>query len=126
MTTDITILLFTAASIGFLHTLTGPDHYLPFIVMAKARNWNTGKTLGITFLCGVGHVGSSILIGIIGIILGLGVSRLRLLSHTGAIWRHGLSLFSDLSIFFGDCGKHPENHSLTLMFTCTVTVQCMP
>ena len=76
MNTDITILLFTAASIGFLHTLTGPDHYLPFIVMGKARNWNMSKTLWITFLCGLGHVGSSIAIGAIGIALGLGVKKL--------------------------------------------------
>jgi nickel/cobalt transporter (NicO) family protein len=77
MSTDITILLFTAASIGFLHTLTGPDHYLPFIVMSKARNWNMSKTLWITFLCGLGHVGSSIVIGAIGIAFGLGVKKLE-------------------------------------------------
>lgn len=76
MSTDITILLFTAASIGFLDTLTGPDHYLPFIVMGKARNWNMSKTLWITFLCGLGHVGSSIVIGTIGIAFGLGVKKM--------------------------------------------------
>jgi nickel/cobalt transporter (NicO) family protein len=79
MTTDITILLFTAASIGFLHTLTGPDHYLPFIVMGKARQWTMSKTLWITFLCGLGHVGSSIVIGAIGIALGIGVKKLEVI-----------------------------------------------
>jgi len=73
---DINILLITAVSIGFVHTLTGPDHYLPFIVMSKARQWTHLKTLWITFLCGLGHVGSSILIGSIGIALGIGVNRL--------------------------------------------------
>jgi nickel/cobalt exporter len=77
MAADIDILLVTAASIGFIHTLTGPDHYLPFIVMSKARKWTNIKTLWITFLCGIGHVGSSVVIGIIGIALGLGVSRLN-------------------------------------------------
>jgi nickel/cobalt transporter (NicO) family protein len=77
MPADIDILLVTAASIGFIHTLTGPDHYLPFIVMSKARKWTNIKTLWITFLCGIGHVGSSVVIGIIGIALGLGVSRLN-------------------------------------------------
>lgn len=76
MNTNITILLITAASIGFMHTLTGPDHYLPFIVMGKARNWSISKTLWVTFLCGIGHVGSSIVIGSIGIALGLGVKKL--------------------------------------------------
>jgi len=77
MTSDITILIITAASIGFIHTLTGPDHYLPFIVMSKARNWNMAKTLWITFLCGIGHVGSSIMIGSIGIAFGLGVKKIE-------------------------------------------------
>jgi len=31
---EITVLLATAASLGFIHTLIGPDHYLPFIVMS--------------------------------------------------------------------------------------------
>jgi len=77
MSPDLGILLATAASIGFIHTLTGPDHYLPFIVMGKARQWTTIKTLWITFLCGLGHVGSSIAIGAIGIALGIGVARLE-------------------------------------------------
>ena len=36
---ELSALCVTAASIGFLHTLFGPDHYLPFIVMAKAKGW---------------------------------------------------------------------------------------
>jgi nickel/cobalt exporter len=70
------ILLITAASIGFFHTLFGPDHYLPFIVMARARKWSVVKTTLITFFCGVGHVGSSILLGFIGIAFGIGINKL--------------------------------------------------
>ncbi len=79
MTTDLSVLLITAASIGFLHTLTGPDHYLPFIVMSKARNWGMFKTILLTFFCGLGHVGSSIAIGAIGIAMGIGVQKLQIL-----------------------------------------------
>ena len=68
----------TAAGIGFLHTLTGPDHYVPFVVLAKARGWSYLKTVWITVLCGLGHVGSSIILGFIGIALGLGVARLEI------------------------------------------------
>ena len=67
MSNDITVLMFVAASIGFFHTLFGPDHYLPFIVMARANRWSTIKTIWITLLCGVGHVVSSVVLGIIGI-----------------------------------------------------------
>lgn len=77
MSADLNVLLTLAASIGFVHTLSGPDHYLPFIVMAKAREWKLPKTLLITFLCGVGHVGSSIVIGTIGIAFGIGVQKLQ-------------------------------------------------
>jgi nickel/cobalt transporter (NicO) family protein len=64
------LLLITAASIGFFHTLFGPDHYIPFIMMSKARKWSPFKTAWITFLCGLGHVFSSVLLGFIGIALG--------------------------------------------------------
>ncbi|MBW1816500.1 MAG: hypothetical protein JRF65_09045 [Deltaproteobacteria bacterium] len=77
MTEEIKILLITAASVGFFHTLLGPDHYLPFIVMSKARKWSVGKTIWLTILCGIGHVGSSVVIGSIGIGVGIGVSKLE-------------------------------------------------
>lgn len=79
MTREVILLATTASTIGFLHTLTGPDHYLPFIVMAKARKWSIIKTTWITTLCGLGHVGSSILIGAIGIVFGIGVKELELI-----------------------------------------------
>ena len=70
MISDFQILLYTAASLGFVHTIFGPDHYLPFIMIGKARNWSLQRTLWLTFLCGVGHVLSSVVIGLIGIALG--------------------------------------------------------
>jgi nickel/cobalt exporter len=76
---ELTILVITAASIGFFHTLFGPDHYLPFIVMGRARNWSLAKTAYITALCGVGHIGGSVLLGMIGIAAGIGVTRLEAL-----------------------------------------------
>ncbi len=75
---ESTILLAgTAVTIGFIHTLIGPDHYLPFIVMGEARAWSIKKTMFITFLCGVGHVLSSIVVGFIGIAAGLSISKLE-------------------------------------------------
>ena len=73
---EIQLLAITAASIGFFHTLFGPDHYLPFIVMAKARKWSIVKTTWVTIACGIGHVGSSVLLGLIGIAFGIGINRL--------------------------------------------------
>ena len=76
MENSITILAVTAVSLGFFHTLMGPDHYLPFIVLSQARKWNTKKTMFITFLCGLGHVLSSVVLGLIGIGIGISVNKL--------------------------------------------------
>lgn len=78
MSEEILLLSGTAAMIGFIHTLLGPDHYLPFIFMAKARKWSMVKTSWITIACGLGHVGSSIILGFIGIAFGVALSKLEL------------------------------------------------
>lgn len=74
---ELYILIATAAFLGFFHTLTGPDHYLPFIVLSKARKWSQTRTMWITFVSGVGHIVGSVVLGIIGIALGLSLSRLE-------------------------------------------------
>ena len=76
MNDSIALLSITAISIGFIHTLLGPDHYLPFIVLSQAKKWSLKKTMLITFLCGIGHVLSSVVLGLIGIAVGISVSRL--------------------------------------------------
>jgi nickel/cobalt exporter len=92
---EILILIGTATSIGFIHTVLGPDHYLPFIVMSRARRWPLAKTLLISFFCGLGHVLSSVGLGFIGLALGIAVSRLEGVEST----RGGLAAW--LLIIFG-------------------------
>ena len=55
MSSETVILMGTAVTIGFVHTVFGPDHYPPFIVMSKARKWSYVKTCVITFICGLGY-----------------------------------------------------------------------
>ncbi len=64
MNSEITlsVLLLTAVVTGVLHTITGPDHYLPFIAIAKSRHYGWFKTLLWTLVCGIGHVGSALLL----------------------------------------------------------------
>ena len=76
MSQEMIVLISTAAFLGFFHTLLGPDHYLPFIVMGKARQWSMARTTWITVLCGMGHVASSVLLGFIGIAMGIAVNKL--------------------------------------------------
>jgi sulfite exporter TauE/SafE len=77
MSNEFIILAGTAATIGFVHTIFGPDHYLPFIVLSKARQWSSIKTAVITLLCGIGHVLSSVVLGFIGVALGIAVFKLE-------------------------------------------------
>ncbi len=74
---EILVLAGTAAAIGFVHTVLGPDHYLPFILISRARKWPLSKTLIISFFCGLGHVLSSVVLGFLGIALGIALSRLK-------------------------------------------------
>jgi hypothetical protein len=64
MLPEMELLLLTAITISVLHTVSGPDHYLPFIALSKARGWTAGKTIWWTLLCGCGHVWSSVLLGL--------------------------------------------------------------
>lgn len=77
MSSELSFLLITAASLGLFHTLLGPDHYLPFISMAWARKWSLRKTTLITLLCGIGHIASSVVLGLVGVALGIAVNKLE-------------------------------------------------
>jgi nickel/cobalt transporter (NicO) family protein len=82
MSIEIWSLAGVAVTVGCLHTLLGPDHYLPFVAMSRVGGWSMRKTLIVTWLCGLGHVASSILLGLIGIGLGLAVHRLEGIEET--------------------------------------------
>jgi sulfite exporter TauE/SafE len=77
MDTELQVLLLTAVTISCLHTLTGPDHYVPFIALSRVRGWTAGKTVVWTLLCGIAHVGSSVLLGLLGIGLGWSLSKIN-------------------------------------------------
>ncbi|MHC4072412.1 MAG: urease accessory protein UreH domain-containing protein [Planctomycetota bacterium] len=78
MTAELSALVITAASIAFFHTILGPDHYLPFIMMSWSRKWSWLKTTLITFLCGLGHIVGSVVLGLIGVSLGIAVKKLEI------------------------------------------------
>lgn len=67
MSPEILMLCGTAATIAFVHTLLGPDHYLPFVALAKSRQWSVARAMRTTLLCGSGHIVGSVVLGFIGI-----------------------------------------------------------
>lgn len=76
-TQSLTYLLVLALTTGVVHTAIGPDHYVPFIAMARVGRWSPARLLGITLACGVGHVAGSVVLGILGVALGLAVGGLE-------------------------------------------------
>jgi hypothetical protein len=62
-------ILWTAGGVALLHTVLGPDHYLPFVALGRARRWSTARTLWTTAACGLGHIGVTLLLGF-GVALG--------------------------------------------------------
>jgi len=77
MQAELSILIITAISIAFLHTATGPDHYVPFIALAKLRGWSPARTVLWTLVCGCGHVWSSVLLGLGGAAIGWSLSKIK-------------------------------------------------
>ena len=78
---ELQILITAAITIACLHTMMGPDHYLPFIAIAKARGWRFGKTLMWVIICGCGHVWSSVLLGLGGAALGWSITKVKWLEN---------------------------------------------
>ena len=99
---EMYVLLMSAATLGVIHTLLGPDHYLPFIVLSKARNWTRTRTMWITFISGVGHVSGSVILGLIGIAMGISLHKLEALeANRGSVVGWMLIAFGILYSAYG-------------------------
>lgn len=70
MTLNTCALATTAFAVGFIHTLTGPDHYLPIVALAKTRGWSRSRATVAATLYGAVHVGSAAIIGLAGLAAG--------------------------------------------------------
>ena len=96
------LLLLTAFGVAFLHTVLGPDHYLPFVGMARAFHWSRLRLLTITLVCGLGHVLSSVVLGVLGIVFGWGLSHLTIVeSARGRVAAYALVAFGLIYFAWG-------------------------
>jgi len=53
----------TGFTVAFLHAAI-PTHWLPFVLVARARGWNRPKTLAVAAFAGLGHVALTSLLGL--------------------------------------------------------------
>ncbi len=95
MDASIQVISVTAAVVALGHTVLGVDHYLPFVALARARGWTYPRMVTVVVACGLGHVASSILLGVVGLALG------RALESMQAIESARGDLASFLMIAFG-------------------------
>lgn len=77
MMSDTLFIAGSAASIGFVHTILGPDHYLPLVAMAKTNGWSAPKTASYVTVCGIIHLLGTLLVGGLAIVLGLAFLNLE-------------------------------------------------
>jgi hypothetical protein len=95
----------TAFAVAFLHAAL-PTHWLPFVLVGRAQKWSTERTLGVTLLAGIGHVGLTIALGLALVLAGMALQpSLGGLFH----WIVG-GLMIAVGLFYIARGRH--NHAL--------------
>ncbi len=87
-------LLLAVAGVTLSHTLLSPDHYVPFVAMARARGWSGRRAAWVTGLCGAGHVAFSLLLAVTAVWLGAAATGLERFDRIrGAVAAWGLVAF---------------------------------
>jgi ABC-type nickel/cobalt efflux system permease component RcnA len=61
---DPLLLLAGVAAVGVLHTAV-PDHWAPIVAIARQRGWSRAETVRAALVAGGGHVGSTLVLGIV-------------------------------------------------------------
>ena len=60
----MTHLLVSAFLLSIVHAAI-PNHWLPIVAIAKGEKWSRGLTLRVTFIAGIAHITSTIIIGLL-------------------------------------------------------------
>lgn len=67
---NMVVLSFSAAFVGLVHSLA-PGHWLPVVLMAKARRWSLKTALLGAMVTASGHIFLSVLLGLLSIWIGV-------------------------------------------------------
>ena len=80
------LLIATAVSTAAFHTLI-PDHWLPFVLMGRARGWSGRTTALVSGASAVIHTGTSALLALLALWIGMGVAEAlgERLEHASAV-----------------------------------------
>ena len=67
------LLIGAVAAVGVLHTIV-PDHWVPITLIARQRGWSKRETARAAFFAGVGHVTTTLILGLIVWLAGVAVA----------------------------------------------------
>ncbi len=112
--TALATIALTGFAVAFLHAAI-PTHWLPFVLVAKARQWSNAKTLGMVAAAGLGHVALTSVLGLA--IAWFGFQLDESLGHAFPMLTGGL-LFA-IALYYGwrqwtgrgVCHHHPPGSS---------------
>lgn len=123
MSDSLSALLIATVSIAFIHALA-PDHWLPFVMIGKAQQWSRARLSVIAGFSGFAHVGSSVALGVIGILLGWASVELQGVEATRS--EIGVLLLVGFGIAYTVWGlrraRHHHHHKLDLSDKKNVTL----
>jgi hypothetical protein len=68
------LLVAAVAAVGVLHTVV-PDHWVPITLLARQRGWSRGETARAAFQADIGHVGTTLVLGLMVWIAGVAVAE---------------------------------------------------
>ena len=74
LNSDIISIVVGSLVLSILHALI-PNHWLPVLAISRKENWTLGQTTSVTFISGVSHALSTVIIGMIIGLLGVKLSR---------------------------------------------------
>lgn len=66
LNSELIVILTGTVILATTHTIS-PDHWLPFVMIGRANNWSITRILVLATLAGIGHVGTSVVIGMMGV-----------------------------------------------------------
>jgi hypothetical protein len=66
----LSLLLLTSVATAVFHTLI-PDHWLPFVLIGRARGWSLGTTAAVSGISALLHTGLSIALAVAALAIGL-------------------------------------------------------
>ncbi|MSR75902.1 MAG: hypothetical protein EXS14_10590 [Planctomycetes bacterium] len=82
-----------AAGVGVMHTLLGPDHWLPFVALGRQPNYGLRRLVPVVLLCGLLHCLASVAIAALGTVAGASLTAFLQLTEARGVLA-GLALLS--------------------------------